>query len=355
MPPLKLDHLFRMSDHTGIFQHAIYNVPNYHEGYCTDDNARAFIFTILSEEMPEPHPELKRLASSYLAFLWYAFDANTSRFRNFMNHHREWIERAGSEDSHARALWAVGTALGRSQEEGHRNLSALLFQRGLPPVARFSSPRAWAFALLAIHEYLRAFSGDRAVSQMRDLLAGQLVDLFRANAAPGWQWFERSVTYDNAKLSHALLLSGHWTSNGEMLEIGLSSLRWLLDAQTADGGHFAPIGCHGFWTRGGERARFDQQPLEAHAMISACLEAHAITRDESWSHAARRCFEWFLGRNDLGEPLYDPTTGGCRDALLQDHLNQNQGAESSLAFHLALAELTHAIQSRAGIPQSCAA
>jgi hypothetical protein len=355
IPPLKLDHLYQMSDHTGIFQHAIYNVPNYHEGYCTDDNARAFILTILLEEMKNPPPEIRRLASTYLAFLWYAFDANTCRFRNFMNHHREWIERAGSEDSHARALWAVGTALGRSQDHGHRNLCALLFQRGLPPVARFSSPRAWAFTLLAIHEYLRGFSGDRAVSQMRDLLAGQLVDLFHANARPTWQWFERSVTYDNAKLSHALLLSGHWTSNGEMLEIGLSSLRWLLEAQTADGGHFAPIGCHGFWTRGGERARFDQQPLEAHAMISACFEAHSITRDDFWSDAACRCFEWFLGRNDLGEPLYDPTTGGCRDALLQDHLNQNLGAESSLAFYLSLAELTHAQEAKAEFPHTCAA
>ncbi|MDB6149213.1 MAG: glycosyl transferase group 1 [Chthoniobacter sp.] len=341
-PPLKLDHLFKMSDHTGIFQHAIYNVPNYHEGYCTDDNARAFIFTVLLRQIGDAHPDIEKLESSYLAFLWYAFDANTCRFRNFMNHHREWIERAGSEDSHARALWAVGTALGRSDNVGHRNLCALLFQRGLPPVARFSSPRAWAFALLAIHEYLRAFAGDRAVSQMRDVLAGQLVGLFRANSKPDWQWFERIATYDNAKLSHALILSGHWTSNGEMLEIGLSSLRWLLDAQTADGGHFAPIGCHGFWLQGGERARFDQQPLEAHAMVSACLEAFAVTRDEFWERAARRCFEWFLGRNDLGQPLYDPTTGGCRDALLQDHLNQNQGAESSLAFYLSLAEITHA-------------
>ena len=189
-PPMKLDHLFKMSDHTGIFQHAIYNVPNYHEGYCTDDNARAFILTVLLQEMAEPQPEVERLASSYLAFLWYAFDANTCRFRNFMNHHREWIERAGSEDSHARALWAVGTALGRSRNEGHRNLCALLFQRGLPPVARFSSPRAWAFALLAIHEYLRTFAGDRVVSQMRDVLAGQLAGLFRANSSPDWQWFE---------------------------------------------------------------------------------------------------------------------------------------------------------------------
>ena len=355
VPRLKLDHLLKMSDHTGIFQHAIYNVPNYHEGYCTDDNARAFIFTVLLREMGDGSAEIERLSSSYLAFLWYAFDANTCRFRNFMNHHREWIERAGSEDSHARALWAVGTALGRSRDEGHRNLCALLFQRGLPPVARFSSPRAWAFALLAIHEYLRTFAGDRAVSQMRDVLAGQLVGLFRANSSPGWQWFERTATYDNAKLSHALILSGHWTSNGDMLDIGLSSLRWLLDAQTAEGGHFAPIGCHGFWAQGGQRARFDQQPLEAHAMISACLEAYALTREEYWQSAARRCFEWFLGRNDLGQPLYDPTTGGCRDALLQDHLNQNQGAESSLAFYLSLAELTRAAGAQSNVLQSCAA
>jgi glycosyltransferase involved in cell wall biosynthesis len=355
MPPLKLDHLCKMSDHTGIFQHAIYNVPNYHEGYCTDDNARAFIFTVLLQKLRPARPEIESLSSSYLAFLWYAFDANTCRFRNFMNHHREWIERAGSEDSHARALWAVGTALGRSRNSGHRNLCALLFQRGLPPVARFSSPRAWAFALLAIHEYLRTFSGDRVVNQMRDVLAGQLVGLFRANSSPGWQWFERTATYDNAKLSHALILSGHWTSNGEMLEIGLASLRWLLEAQTAEGGHFAPIGCHGFWSQGSPRARFDQQPLEAHAMVSACLEAYAVTRDESWEAAATRCFEWFLGRNDLGQPLYDSTTGGCRDALLQDHLNQNQGAESSLAFYLSLAELTLARAAHDRILQPCAA
>ena len=355
LSPLKLDHLFKMTDHTGIFQHAIYNVPNYHEGYCTDDNARAFILTVLLQEIGDTPAEVEKLSSSYLAFLSYAFDANTCRFRNFMNHHREWIERAGSEDSHARALWAVGTALGRSRDVGHRNLCALLFQRGLPPVARFSSPRAWAFALLAIHEYLRAFSGDRAVSQMRDALAGQLVGLYRANSSPGWQWFERTATYDNAKLSHALILSGHWTSQGEMLDIGLSSLRWLLEAQTAEGGHFAPIGCHGFWSQGGNPARFDQQPLEAHAMVSACLEAYGVTRDKYWQTAARRCFEWFLGRNDLGQPLYDPTTGGCRDALRQDHLNQNQGAESSLAFYLSLTELTRAAGTHQSASEACAA
>jgi glycosyltransferase involved in cell wall biosynthesis len=355
IPALKLDHLLNMTDHTGIFQHAIYNVPNYHEAYCTDDNARAFIFTVLMQESSEPYRELDRLASTYLAFLWYAFDANSCRFRNFMSHERQWLEVHGSEDSHARALWAVGTALGRSQIEGHRNLCGLLFQRGLAPVGRFSSPRAWAFAIIAIHEYLRAFSGDRVVSQTRDVLTSMLADLFRANSAPDWLWFERIATYDNAKLSHAMILSGQSTSQTEILEIGLASLRWLLEAQTAEAGHFAPIGCHGFWPRGGDCARFDQQPLEAHAMVSACLAAFSATGDIFWHHAARRCFEWFLGRNDLGRPLYDPITGGCRDALLQDHLNQNQGAESSLAFYLSFAELTRADAAQVTVGATCAA
>jgi glycosyltransferase involved in cell wall biosynthesis len=344
LPPLKLDHLFRMTDNTGIFQHAIFNVPNFAEGYCTDDNARAFILTLLLEETTSlaTQSEFERLASIYLAFLWHAFDQETCRFRNFMNHERRWLERAGSEDSHARALWAAGTALGRSKNEGHRNLCALLFQRGLPTVENFTSPRAWAFALLAIHEYLRAFSGDRNANQVREILTNRLVELFRSNSSKDWMWFESVATYDNARLSQAVILTGYWTSRGEVVEIGLQSLRWLVEQQMADGDHFTPIGSNGFWTRGNECARFDQQPLEAYAMIAACVEAYSLTGELIWQRAARRCFEWFLGRNDLGESLYDSSTGGCRDALHSDRVNQNQGAESSLAFHLALAEMTRA-------------
>ena len=344
LPPLKLDHLFRMTDDTGIFQHAIFNVPNYREGYCTDDNSRAFILTLLLPEMTSrvAQKDVEYLASTYLSFLWDAFDQETSRFRNFMNHRREWLERFGSEDSHARALWAIGMALGRSKDDGHRNLCALLFQRGLPVVEEFTSPRAWSFALLAMQEYLRSFSGDRTVNQLRDVLTTRLLDLFHANSSKEWQWFETVVTYDNAKLSHAMILSGHWTSRGDVFQAGLRSLRWLVEMQRAEAGHFAPIGCNGFWKRGEERARFDQQPLEAYAIISACLEAFALTHDEYWKRAARRCFEWFLGRNDLGESLYDSSTGGCRDALHQDRVSQNQGAESSLAFYLSLAEMTQA-------------
>jgi hypothetical protein len=344
LPPLKLDHIFRMTDNTGIFQHAIFNVPSFAEGYTTDDNARAFILTVLLEETTNKVTEqqFERLASIYLAFLWHAFDQGSRRFRNFMNHQRQWIDHEGSENSHGRALWATGTALGRSRNNGHRNLSALLFQRGLPAVESFTSPRAWALALLAIQEYLRAFSGDRTAKRLRDILTNRLVDLYQVNSSPAWRWFEPVATYDNAKLSHAMILSGYWTSRGDIFDIGLESLRWLIESQTAEGGHFAPIGSNGFWSRRGERARFDQQPLEAHAMISACVEAFSLTRDAIWHRAARRCFEWFLGRNDLGQSLYDSGSGGCRDGLHADRVNQNQGAESSLAFLLSLADMNRA-------------
>ena len=344
LPPLKLDHLLRMTDNTGIFQHAIFNVPNFAEGYCTDDNARAFILTLLLEETTNlaTQRQFEHLASVYLAFLWHAFDQESCRFRNFMSHQRNWLEREGSEDSHARALWAVGTALGRSKNEGHRNLCALLFQRGLPTVEHFSSPRAWAFTILAIQEYLRAFSGDRSASHLRDVLTNRLVELFRANSSDDWVWFEPVATYDNARLSQAMILSGYWTSRGDVVEIGLRSLRWLVEQQKAKGGHFAPIGSNGFWTRGNECARFDQQPLEAYAMIAACAEAYSLTRGLTWQGAARRCFEWFLGRNDLGQSLYDSSTGACCDALHPNRVNQNQGAESTLVFQLALAEMNRA-------------
>jgi hypothetical protein len=336
IPAPNLEHLIRMSDHTGIFQHAIYNVPNYQEAYCTDDNARAFIYSIDHEEEHGSDPEVERLACSYMAFLWHAFNTNNRRFRNFMGHDRQWLEQKGSEDSHARALWAVGTALGRSKNKGFRHLSALLFQRALGPVKHFTSPRAWAFTLVAIHEYSRAFSGDRAASKMQKLLVAHLLDLFHAHATPDWQWFEHIATYDNAKLPHALIVSGQT----DAIQIGLTSLRWLIANQTAEDGHFSPIGCHGFWPRAGEKARFDQQPLEAHSTIAACMAAFDHTRDIVWADQAQRCFDWFLGDNDLGISLYDPKTGGCFDALLQDHVNQNQGAESTLAFHLSRSELT---------------
>lgn len=341
LPPLRLDHVVRMSDRTGIFQHAIFNVPSFMEGYCTDDNARAFILCNLLEELggDSPAENIDHLATSYLAFLAAAWNPETSRFRNFMDHERKWLEAAGSEDSHARALWSIGVGANRSRNHGHRRLCSRLFEWGLGAVTSFSSPRAWAFSLLGLNEFIASNPADERSLTERRNLTERLVALWNSCATEGWPWFESSATYDNARLCQAMIASGKRGRNHEALRIGLESLRWLVSLQTTQAGHFRPIGSDGFCHRDGARADFDQQPVEAQAMVSGCLEAYHATGDRFWHHEAKRAFEWFLGRNDLGIPLYDPNSGGCGDGLHRDRTNENQGAESTLAFHLSLAEM----------------
>jgi len=339
LPPLKLDHLHHLTDDTGILQHAIFTIPNYQEGYATDDNARALMVSVLLDELG--NMEATELATRYLAFTWYAFNAETRRFRNFMDYQRHWLEASGSDDSYGRALWALGAILGRSKMPTLQNMAGRLFQQSLLAMLETTSPRAWAFAMIGIHEYLRRFTGDRRASQVQEELAGRLLSLYKDNRADGWNWFENKLTYCNASLPHAMLLCGQSLSNPAMTEAGLESLAWLAELQSADteGKHFVPIGSNGFYQKGGERARFDQQPVEAQSMVSACLEAQRITGEKHWHIEARRAFEWFLGRNDLHISVYDPTTGGCRDGLHPDRPNENQGAESTLSFLQSLLEL----------------
>ena len=328
-----------MTDDTGMLQHATFTIPNYREGYSIDDNARALIVSTLLEELGSD--EAFKLASRYLAFIGYAFNTETKRFRNFMDYQRHWLEKSGSDDSHGRTLWALGTVLGRSNTPALQSMAGWVFEQALPAILKTTSPRAWAFALIGIHEYLRRFEGDRRANQVRDELAGRLLTLYKNCRSDEWRWYEAGLTYCNAALPQALLMCGQWIPDKAMTEAGLESLHWLADLQraTAAGGHFVPIGSNGFYQRGGERARFDQQPVEAQTMASACLEAYRSTGDERWRKEARRAFEWFLGRNDLNLPVYDPTTGGCRDGLHPDRPNENQGAESTLAFLQTLLEL----------------
>ena len=338
LPELKLDHLFRMSDSTGIFQHASFTVPNFVEGYCTDDNARALVLALMLQKLGRGSPRLGAQAATYAAFLNHAFDRPRGRFRNFMSFERHWLEEVGSEDCQGHALWALGLCVAQAGQGSFQMLAAELFEQALPVAADFTSPRAWAFTLIGIDEYLSRLSGDRRANQIRETLTARLVQRFVDAATEDWQWFEDSVSYTNAKLPHALILSGRCMNNPAMLELGLKSLRWLMKIQTSEAGAFRPIGSNGFFPRGKERALFDQQPIEAQATVSACIEAYQATSDMFWVAEARRAFEWFLGRNDLGLALYDPGTGGCRDGLHMDRLSQNQGAESTLAFLLALAE-----------------
>jgi len=339
LPELKLTHLSRLTDSTGIFQHAIFTVPNFSEGYCTDDNARAFILAVLLDEMEEEPERVRTLATTYAAFLHHAFDTKTKRFHNHLSFDRHWLDEQGSEDCHGRALWALGLGVGRSPYRSFQILAGQIFEQAIPAVSEFTSPRAWAFSLLGIHEYLQRLSGDRLATQIRDALTTRLMELFDKVAQKDWPWFEEVLSYDNARLTHALILSGRMTSQKPVLERGLQALRWLVEVQTSESGDFRPVGSNGFYPRGGTRANFDQQPVEAHAMVSACLEAHRATADAWWFEQAQRAFDWFLGWNDLGFELYSSNTGGCRDALHVDRVNQNQGAESTLAFLLSLAEL----------------
>ncbi len=339
LPEINLGHLGRLTDSTGVFQHAIFSVPNFSEGYCTDDNARAFILAVLLGELGEDPEYARSLGTTSAAFLQFAFDANTKRFHNHLSFDRRWLDEHGSEDCHGRALWALGVGVGHSPYRSFQTMAAQLFASALPVLTSFTSPRAWAFGLMGIHEYLQRLGGDSLVKQSREILTSRLMDLFHAANHPDWEWFEEELSYDNAKLSHALIVSGAATGQQEVLERGLQSLEWLVGQQLSNQNQFRPIGSNGFYRRGGQRANFDQQPIEAQATVSACLEAFRVTSDARWYEQAQRAFDWFIGWNDLGLELYAPETGGCRDGLHVDRVNGNQGAESTLAFLLSLVEM----------------
>jgi glycosyltransferase involved in cell wall biosynthesis len=341
LPAVKLDHLQRMTDHTGIIEHAVFVVPNYPEGYTTDDNARALIVAILLEEFAGITPTATfDLASRYLAFLWLAFDPTTKRFRNCLSYERQWQDAEGSEDSHGRALWGLGTVLGRTKDAGLRGAAGRLFELAVPAAVEFKSPRACAFALLGLLEYLESFPGDRAALNAADALANRLLDSYRANSSADWKWFENVLSYSNARLPQALIRAGRRGANEAMVSAGLEALEWLATVQRCEiKGHFVPIGSHGFYSKKTEKARFDQQPVEACAAVSAFLQAHRATGKGRWRKDAWTAFNWFLGDNDLQIALYDPTTGGCRDGLHPDRANENQGAESTLSFLMALLEM----------------
>ena len=331
-----------MTDDTGLLQHASFDVPCYDHGYCVDDNARALRLVALMEDARgEDAATLRGLGTRYLAFVNHAFDAPSGRFRNFMSYGREWLEIVGSEDSHGRALWALGTSVGHARSPSRRSLVDGLFHAALPAARGFTSPRAWAFTLLGIDEYLNAFQGDSEVQTVRNELAWRLVALLPRSPTSAWPWFEDSITYENARLCQALIASSAPArmGNDELRDAGLRSLEWLTSIQRSSEGYFAPIGSNGFFRKGGVRAEFDQQPIEACAMVSACLEAHRVTGDVRWKEEARRAFAWFLGQNQKQLALFEPTTGGCRDGLHADRVNENQGAESTLSYLMALVEL----------------
>jgi glycosyltransferase involved in cell wall biosynthesis len=350
LPELKLDHINALTDDTGVLQHAIFTVPNRGEGHTTDDNARALIFTVMLERLGKDQPEkdkqekpnfpVANFSARYLSFLEHGFNPAKGRFRNFLGYDRRWNESDGSEDCHGRAVWALGTVLGRSSDHGLRCAAGRLFELSLPAVVEFYSPRACAYTLLGIQEYLDSYPGDRDAQKIRSVLGGRLLDMYESIRRPDWKWCENVLAYGNARLPQAMLFVGSACSDDRMVSAGLEALDWLTETQRCEtNGHFVPIGSQGFYRQGGDKARFDQQPLEAAGAVSACLQAYRITGDSRWRSESWSAFNWFLGDNDLQLPLYDCVTGGCRDGLHPDRANENQGAESTLSFLMALLEM----------------
>ena len=337
-PPVRR-HLGRLSDGLGIAQHAVGAEPDLRHGYCTDDVARALVADVLHAER-EDGPSVARSIRRHLAFLGAALDDGTGRFRNFRAADGRWLEAVGSEDSHGRAVAALGETVLRVDDRSARRLATDLFDAALPACLDLHHLRPWAYAMLGCVAMLDIAPGGPAPVRAHGVLTELGDRLADAFGGPGvdatWPWPEEVVTYDNGVLPRALIEAGRCLDRRSWVELGAGVLRWLDGAQQAPAGHFRPIGNRGWWPRGGRSAQWDQQPIEALSMLEAALAAEAATGDAEFGLLAERAYGWFTGANDLGLPVADPAQGACHDGLGRSGLNPNQGAESTLAWLVAV-------------------
>lgn len=350
LPGLKLDHLLRLTDCTGIIQHATYSLPDRRTGYTTDDNARALIVALrLYDQLGDPRA--LRLAEGYLSFLAYA-QTEGGTFRNFMDYDRRFLEEEGSQDAMGRAVWAAGLAVAEAPTASFGLYARRILERALPSLPGLDAPRARAHAILGLCRYLEAQPDNRQAQGALRVLATSLVDLFRLQAVPGWRWFEGILTYSNAVLPMALLEAHAATGSKAYLKSALESLGFLTDA-VIEQGVVRLVGNAGWYPRGGRKAAFDEQPEDAGLLVLACLAAQRATGRQEFSDLATAVFGWFLGQNALGQPLYDGDTGGCYDGLTPGGVNLNQGAESLLAYLLSYLAILESRQgSEAGVAGS---
>lgn len=323
----------RMSDATGMLQHAIYSVPDRRHGYCIDDNARALILVSHMDDLDEAVRD--KWTSIYASFVQYAWNAETRRFRNFMNYDRTWCEETGSEDSNGRAIWALGVTALEARLQKHRDWAAMMFDTTASLALELGSPRAHAFAMLGAAAMLQAHPGHEMCREILRRFGEELIQLLDAARRPEWSWFEIVLAYDNARLPEALLRAGVALQREDFVRVGLETLEWIVARQTSPEGRFRAVGTESFGRAYAEPLPYDQQPLEAQATVEACAAAHAATNDPRWVEEAARAYNWYLGQNDLELPLASQGDGGCFDGLMPTGLNRNQGAESILALQLA--------------------
>ncbi len=329
LPELKLDHLFNLTDSTGIIQHARYHIPDRKHGYCLDDNARALLVIALYKKNYVTNSRIEKLAETYLSFIDHAYNPISRKYRNFMNYAHEWLEEEGSDDSQGRTLWAVGTlAADPHFEYLHFYLEKLLDQC---MHREFRSPNSIAFALLGLTELAKENKNEGfPITEIIQNQTEKLWNLIQNNRKPGWLWCSGVVTYDGCRIPQSLISAGYVLANPALIKEGLKILDWLIIHQFKNE-IFVPIGNDG-WMTEHQKADFDQQPLETAAMIDACIIAGTITQNPKYFASAVIAFNWFTGSNLIGESLYDPLTGGCRDGIGSHGTNKNQGAESTLSW-----------------------
>lgn len=330
-----LDAVDRMMDGCGMLQHSRSTIPDRRHGYCLDDNARALMLAVELKSEGIETERAARIADTCAAFVDSSWDEDRGAFRNFMGYQRNWLEDTGSEDSHGRALWALGRTVAGTDDHGLKLWVTGLADRVIPASAHLTSPRATAFATLGLISWLSVYPGHRPARQLLDGFAARLHEQLREQRQPDWLWFEPVLAYDNARLPEALIRAGQRLSNQDMINDGLEALAWLAELQTGEDGHFRPVGTETFGKLYSRPLPFDQQPVDAWAMIEACTTAFDATGDIQWRRYADAAFDWFVGRNDVGLRLATPN-GGCYDGLQVDRVNLNQGAESILAFQFAV-------------------
>ncbi len=332
VPEPSLVHLKKLTDDTGLYQHARFTVPYREEGYTTDDNARALIATARYYAQ-YPEPEALRLFDTYLAFVLYAQDKDGS-VRNFMNFDRTWRGVEPAHDAVGRTLWALGTVMARPPSPSYLSIVKDRFDRSVGQVQQ-QHPRGMAYAILGMSDYLRQFPGASDIKRQLELAADGLVTQYEENSHSDWLWFEDILTYDNAVLPHALFVAHLALDQRRYLEIANKTCEFLL-AKTFDGEHFSFVGSNGWYERGGTKAAFDQQPIDAAGTVMMLRAAYEATQERRFLTLQRKAFEWFLGENDLHIPVYDFRTKGCCDGLMAGGVNINQGAESMVSFLMSL-------------------
>jgi len=325
----RLDHLRTLVDDVGIIQHAVHDVPNRSTGYCTDDVSRAFMVAVMASAHEPLRDGAIELGRKQLAFLMDA-QTPTGAFRNFMSYERAWLDEAGTEDSNGRALWSLGFGIRFAPSASWRTICIERLTRALTVLPTMRATRARAFAAIGLAHACEASGRDdaRLRAELQALGAG-LRTQFERTATEEWTWFEEFLTYDNARLPEAVLRIGAALDDAELVEIGLRALRFY-ERTTIEHERFVPIGNAGWYYRGGARARYGQQPLEAAAMVDAELVAHSLTGDERHHRIAEIALDWFYGRNSRDALMV--AGGGCCDGLEELGTNANMGAESTLAY-----------------------